>query len=66
MIVSQIMIWCIQMTNLEFLKYLEKEKLIILDDSFKSLYYDVGIRVWDTNLQNQEIFLFDEEGNVIE
>lgn len=54
------------MTNLEFLKYFEKEKLIILDDPFKSLYYDVGIRVWDTNLQNQEIFLFDEEGNVIE
>lgn len=55
-----------KLTNLEFLKYLEKEKLIILDDPFKSLYYDVGIRVWDTNLQNQEIFLFDEEGNVIE
>lgn len=54
------------MTNLEFLKYLEKEKLIILDDQFKSLFYNIGIRVWDTNLQNQEIFLFDEEGNVIE
>ena len=54
------------MTNLEFLKYLEKEKLIILDESFQSLYYDIGIRVWDTNLQNQEIFLFDEKGNVIE
>ena len=54
------------MTNLEFLKYLEKEKLIILDDQFKSLYYDVGIRVWDTDLQHQEIILFDKEGNVIE
>ena len=54
------------MTNLEFLKYLEKEKLIILDEPFESLYYDVGVMVWDTNLQHQEIFLFDEEGNVIE
>ena len=55
------------MTNLEFLKYLEKEKkLIIIEDQFKSLYYDVGIRVCDTDLQHQEIILFDKEGNVIE
>ncbi len=53
------------MSNLEFLKYLEKEKLVILDE-FKPSYYDLGIMVWGTDLQNQEIFLFDEEGNVIE
>ena len=53
------------MSNLEFLRYLEKEKLIFLEE-FKPLYYDLGIMVWDSNVQHQEIFLFDAEENVIE
>lgn len=53
------------MTNLEFLRYLKKNKIISFDEYFDSNFKEKAISVWDWDGWHQVLIWFDNEGNVI-
>lgn len=53
------------MTNLEFLKYLKKNKIVFFDEYFDSNFEENAISVWDWDGWHEILIWFDNEGNVI-
>lgn len=57
--------WCIWMTNLEFLRQLKENKIVSFEDNFELEQEENALFVWDWDGWHEVLVWFDDEGNVI-
>lgn len=55
----------VKMTNLEFLKYLEENRIVSFEDTIEPEREENVFSVWDWDGWHEILIWFDKEGNVI-